>query len=130
MIVGMNTNGLPCQICGSLRDSHHLIKQPACAEYDCCFVWCCADQCHFTCQQLLTENDAFLLPSDGDQQRHFLCLNCYSLTIRCSCAPSNAHYQLISETILRCSVCQTIHHRLPIQIWYGLSRDEYQQRYM
>jgi RNase P subunit RPR2 len=144
-----------CEFCGTLRKKDDLIDVDACASsmdgYSCCYAYkCkrengvkCVYQC-MHCQKIFNKHNIILINKNDDMYkqivnkydtmhsdslRKFLCSDCYSLIPQYKCICQNGKWNIIHDYEIQCSNCHAIREIPSIQVWYGISWDEYCERY-
>lgn len=64
-----------------------------------------------------------------DEVGYLQCRSCKKEYDDCLCRECDAQWKLISDGVLQCSSCGAERQEHPIKIWYGISKEEWEDRY-
>lgn len=128
-----------CGYCDTKKRISELYKADACADGmysgQCCWVYKCLDDCVYKCCECGIEMsyDTALLHDESNktENRKFVCSDCFSINPlnKCECGSKRA-YAKIGDGKLKCPDCDQILILKKIKIWYGISKREYERRYL
>lgn len=64
-----------------------------------------------------------------DKNGYLQCNHCHKSYDECMCRECDANWILIDDGVLKCSACDTVRTEQQINIWYGISEEEWLRRY-
>ena len=125
-----------CDYCGVSRNKANIIHRDVCADGvfgsdPCCVVNQCAYGCEFICDACNATFDSLHVVSLDTvvsiPNRKFQCVDCFASTQ--STRHCDHHWKIIRDGRFDCTKCGKYNQLYPVDIWYGVSIDEWESRY-